>query len=129
MREEYDSIFDYAPKATITTANIHPTEEIEPEEEKEMEEKKKPSRTELIVQEDGSKYRSFKFGRCPHEPGLQVYKKGTHSFKPGISILVGCNGSGIFKIFSTKMIFLCLNIVILQRVEILLENLRYSMVI
>lgn len=54
----------------------------------------RPSRTELIVHEDGSKYRTFKIGRCPHEEKLQVYKKATHSFKPGVTVLVGCNGSG-----------------------------------
>lgn len=54
----------------------------------------RPSRTELIVHEDGSKYRTFKIGRCPHEERLQVYKKATHSFKPGVTVLVGCNGSG-----------------------------------
>ncbi len=94
MREEHDSVFDYAPEATIITEKVDFEEEIEPKEEKEKEEKKKPSRTELVVQEDGSKYRSFKLGRCPHEPGLQVYKRAFLSFKPGISILVGCNGSG-----------------------------------
>ena len=54
----------------------------------------RPSRTELITHEDGSKYRTFKIGRCPHEEKLQVYKKATHSFKPGVTVLVGCNGSG-----------------------------------
>lgn len=96
MREEHDSLFNYVPESTGTTVKVEFEEEVvEPEEEKEMKSKKKPSRTEVFTTEDGTKlFRSFKIGRCPHEPGLQVYKKGAHSFKPGISILVGCNGSG-----------------------------------
>ena len=99
MREEHDSLFNYVPESTGTTVKVDPKEEveIEPKEEKE---KKKPSRTELVVQEDGSKYRSFKLGRCPHEQGLQVYKRAFLSFKPGISVLVGCNGSGKSTAFS-----------------------------
>jgi len=103
MREEHDSFFNYVPESTGTTVKVgfeEEVEEIEPKEEKEMKEKKKPSRTELVVQEDGSKYRSFKLGRCPHETGLQVYKRAFLSFKPGISVLVGCNGSGKSTAFS-----------------------------
>jgi len=98
MREEHDSIFDYAPESTVTTVKVEFEAEdvkMEPEEKVEIKEKKKPSRTEVFTTEDGTKlFRSFKIGRCPHESGLQVYKKAIHSFKPGISILVGCNGSG-----------------------------------
>jgi hypothetical protein len=96
MRENHDSIFNYIiPESTGTTVKVDPKEEAEPKEEKEMKKKKKLSRTEVVTAEDGTKlFRSFKIGRCPHEPGLQVYKKAIHSFKPGISILVGCNGSG-----------------------------------
>ena len=68
-------------------AEYNSDEEDEPD-------RSRPSRTELITHEDGSKYRTFKIGRCPHEEKLQVYKKATHSFKPGVTVLVGCNGSG-----------------------------------
>lgn len=106
MRENHDSIFEYfeyVPESTGITVKVDPKvyfkEEVEPKEEKEIKKKKKSSRTDIIIK-DGLKSRTFKIGRCPHEPGLQVYKKAIQSFKPGISILVGCNGSGKSTAFS-----------------------------
>lgn len=37
--------------------------------------------------------RTFILPRCPYDR-LQVYKKSTVEIKPGVTILVGCNGSG-----------------------------------
>ena len=95
MREKHDSIYEYFEYDPITgiTVKAIPEEEVEPKEEKEIKKKKKPSRTDIIIRDD-LKSRTFKIGRCPHEPRLQVYKKAIQSFRPGISILVGCNGSG-----------------------------------
>lgn len=38
--------------------------------------------------------RTFKVDQCPYDENEKVYAKNKITFEPGITILVGCNGSG-----------------------------------
>lgn len=38
--------------------------------------------------------KSFKIPKKPYSPKWQLYKTDTFNFEPGVTVLVGCNGSG-----------------------------------
>lgn len=38
--------------------------------------------------------RTFRFDKCPFDDGVKIYSKGSVTFEPGVTVLVGCNGAG-----------------------------------
>lgn len=38
--------------------------------------------------------RTFNLIKCPYEEGIEIYKKSRIELKPGVTVLVGCNGAG-----------------------------------
>lgn len=45
--------------------------------------------------------RTFKLDKFPYDEKIQVYKKNEVTIKPGVTVLVGCNGTGKSTLFKT----------------------------
>lgn len=95
------NVYDYSSKDEYNNFNVSAQDETDDlteklknllgnHDEKNKTENKKPYRIEI-----GLDYLRFTIESCdPYGTGRRVYRSKTSEFKPGVNVLVGCNGSG-----------------------------------